>query len=84
MCPAAGGNHGQVFLGAVVIFFSLFMFCMFTWRHFLNPSQPVEDVRGAEYFLHGHAGGSLFDKLLGRELQPPWVPKAGCFGRSSL
>lgn len=34
-----------------------------------------EDVRGAEYFLHGHAGGSLFDKLLGRELQPPWVPK---------
>lgn len=34
-----------------------------------------EDVRGAEYFLQGHAGGSLFDKLLGRELSPPWVPK---------
>ncbi|CAJ1351647.1 unnamed protein product [Effrenium voratum] len=34
-----------------------------------------EDVRGAEYFLQGHQGGSLFDKLLGRELQPPWVPK---------
>eukprot|EP00438_Fugacium_kawagutii_P035874 Skav204676 [mRNA] locus=scaffold1284:44867:52953:- [translate_table: standard] len=34
-----------------------------------------EDVRGAEYFAQGHAGGALFDKLLGRELTPPWVPK---------
>ena len=25
----------------------------------------LEDVRGAEYFLQGHAGGSLFDKPLG-------------------
>jgi len=24
-----------------------------------------KDVRGAEYFLQGHSGGSLFDKQLG-------------------
>lgn len=73
-----------------------------------TPWASREDVRGAEYFLQGHQGGSLFDKwlgeihsasaieclslqlslqllqltspglprLLGRELQPPWVPKA--------
>ena len=30
-----------------------------------------------DYFAQGHSSGSLFDKLLGRELQPPWVPKVG-------
>lgn len=34
-----------------------------------------EDVRGADFFLQGHQGGCVFDKLLGRELQPPWEPK---------
>eukprot|EP00439_Symbiodinium_sp_Y106_P057351 s1665_g8.t1 len=33
------------------------------------------DVRGADFFLQGHQGGCVFDKLLGRELQPPWEPK---------
>ena len=29
----------------------------------------TKDVRGAEYFLQGHTGGSLFDKLLGSKHQ---------------
>eukprot|EP00933_Yihiella_yeosuensis_P072310 TRINITY_DN8066_c0_g1_i1.p1 TRINITY_DN8066_c0_g1~~TRINITY_DN8066_c0_g1_i1.p1 ORF type:complete len:958 (-),score=231.63 TRINITY_DN8066_c0_g1_i1:233-2836(-) len=34
-----------------------------------------EDVKGAEYFKQGHTGSSLFDKIMGRELDPPVVPQ---------
>jgi len=34
-----------------------------------------EDVKNAEYFKQGHSGTSLFDKIMGRELDPPVVPK---------
>eukprot|EP00931_Biecheleriopsis_adriatica_P025331 TRINITY_DN15587_c0_g2_i1.p1 TRINITY_DN15587_c0_g2~~TRINITY_DN15587_c0_g2_i1.p1 ORF type:complete len:876 (-),score=183.29 TRINITY_DN15587_c0_g2_i1:293-2560(-) len=33
-----------------------------------------ESIRNAEFFVQGHEG-LLFDKILGRELKPPWVPK---------
>lgn len=34
-----------------------------------------EDIRSSEYFKQGHQGTSLFDKILGRELDPPVAPK---------
>mmetsp|Transcript_37729 Transcript_37729/g.117624 ORF Transcript_37729/g.117624 Transcript_37729/m.117624 type:complete len:926 (-) Transcript_37729:116-2893(-) len=34
-----------------------------------------EDVRNAEFFKVGHTGTSLFNKIMGRELDPPVVPK---------
>jgi cGMP-dependent protein kinase 1 len=34
-----------------------------------------EDVKNADYFKQGHTGSSLFDKIMGRELDPPVVPR---------
>jgi len=34
-----------------------------------------EDLRNAEFFTVGHTGTSLFDKIMGRKLDPPVVPK---------
>jgi len=34
-----------------------------------------EDLKNAEFFLSGHTGTSLFEKILGRKLDPPVVPK---------
>lgn len=34
-----------------------------------------EDVKNAEYFKVGHQGGDLFNKIMGRELDPPVTPK---------
>jgi len=34
-----------------------------------------EDVRNAEFFKVGHTDSSLFNKIMGRELDPPVLPK---------
>lgn len=34
-----------------------------------------EDVKNAEFFKVGHSGSSLFNKIMGRELDPPVVPR---------
>eukprot|EP00929_Paragymnodinium_shiwhaense_P000103 TRINITY_DN10025_c0_g1_i1.p1 TRINITY_DN10025_c0_g1~~TRINITY_DN10025_c0_g1_i1.p1 ORF type:complete len:916 (+),score=253.81 TRINITY_DN10025_c0_g1_i1:120-2867(+) len=34
-----------------------------------------EDVKSSEYFKVGHQGQSLFNKIMGRELDPPVIPK---------
>lgn len=34
-----------------------------------------EDVKNAEFFKVGHTGSSLFNKIMGRELDPPVLPK---------
>eukprot|EP00931_Biecheleriopsis_adriatica_P075952 TRINITY_DN49718_c0_g1_i1.p1 TRINITY_DN49718_c0_g1~~TRINITY_DN49718_c0_g1_i1.p1 ORF type:complete len:920 (-),score=264.55 TRINITY_DN49718_c0_g1_i1:129-2828(-) len=34
-----------------------------------------DDIRKHEFFRAGHHGSSLFDKIMGRELDPPVVPK---------
>uniref|UniRef100_A0A7S4R4M7 cGMP-dependent protein kinase n=1 Tax=Alexandrium monilatum TaxID=311494 RepID=A0A7S4R4M7_9DINO len=39
-----------------------------------------EDVRNAEFFKAGHSGSSLFNKIMGRELDPPVVPKGETYG----
>mmetsp|Transcript_124740 Transcript_124740/g.219664 ORF Transcript_124740/g.219664 Transcript_124740/m.219664 type:complete len:828 (-) Transcript_124740:267-2750(-) len=35
-----------------------------------------EDIKNAEYFRIGHEGGSLFNKIMGRELKCPVLPPA--------
>jgi len=37
--------------------------------------QGCEDIKNAEYFKVGHSGQSLFNKIMGRELEPPMIPK---------
>lgn len=34
-----------------------------------------EDIRNCEFFLIGHQGSTLFDKIMGRELEAPVMPK---------
>jgi cGMP-dependent protein kinase len=34
-----------------------------------------DDLKSAEFFMAGHTGTSLFEKILGRKLDPPVVPK---------
>lgn len=34
-----------------------------------------EDIRNSEFFLIGHSGSTLFDKIMGRELEAPVMPK---------
>ena len=34
-----------------------------------------EDIRNCEFFLIGHSGSTLFDKIMGRELEAPVMPK---------
>lgn len=41
-----------------------------------------EDVRNMEFFKVGHVDGSLFDKIMGRELDPPVVPPGEVYGES--
>lgn len=36
--------------------------------------QGYEDIKSTEYFQAGHEGSSVFNKILGRELEPPVVP----------
>jgi cGMP-dependent protein kinase len=35
-----------------------------------------DDIKNHEFFKVGHEGGNLFNKILGRELTPPVVPKS--------
>jgi len=39
-----------------------------------------EDVKNAEFFLAEHPGTSVFEKIMGRELDPPVLPECDIMG----
>merc|ERR1712032_487641 len=64
--PRYHDNHGRSLMQGLL--------CRQPKKRLGSGIHGFEDVKGAEYFKAGHPSSSLFNKIMGRELNPPVIP----------